>query len=250
MTMFIFRGRVIPEVRAITLPRLEPISLTEADGFAAVFAIAIEDGRITVTVEGPSDSDEDFNRCSVRARGFCTSMLDVLSFSTGWWLLPVLDVGVCGGEERKLAMSETSVAALVTAYSSQDGFAEVIRLVSSNPELSFAFHDLTSGLGTQNYSAIAAGRAVEAVRHLLAPGVADTASAWAALRDKLRFDRSYLDVIMSASINPRHGVRGKTSGDEQMEVTHRAWTVMNRYIAFLRRGGAEPLPLAEFPVLS
>ncbi len=157
MTTLIFMGRVLPEVRDITLPHMDPIRLTEP-GFEATFATVIKNGKIVVTVKAPSTSDEDFNRSWVRARGFCTAMLDVLSFATGWWLMPLLEVGVCEGKVRALALSEGSVSPLVTAFGIEEGFEEVVRLVTQSHELSFAFHDLASGIGTQNYSAIAAAR--------------------------------------------------------------------------------------------
>ena len=30
----------------------------------------------------------------------------------------------------------------------------------------------------------------------------------------------------------------------------RAWTIMNRYFEFMKRGGEQPLPKAEFPTLA
>lgn len=52
-------------------------------------------------------------------------MLDVLSFSTGWSLQALLEVGVCKGEARPLAMSEQSVAPLCKSFSLEAGFEEV-----------------------------------------------------------------------------------------------------------------------------
>ncbi len=88
------------------------------------------------------------------------------------------------------------------------------------------------------------------MRHLIAPDVNSVPAQWAVLREKLNLDRAYLDMVMDASTDPRHGKRAHTTGDVQLEVTHRAWTVMDRFIAFLRRGGADALPLSEFPMLT
>jgi hypothetical protein len=59
-----------------------------------------------------------------------------------------------------------------------------------------------------------------------------------------------LQRITDGSRGPRHGDRGGVTGDGQRIAMQRAWTIMNRYFEFMKRGGEQPLPKAEFPTLA
>lgn len=250
MPFLLFKGRVLPEVRNITAPC--PVAMHYAEpngGFACEFSISINDSRVEVGCTVEAILQDTIQNAMARALGFASGVTNIISFTTGWALQVVLDTVTIGNKETHVALSETRVAPLCTAFSLKDGFEEVCELVLTNLTLRFAFHDLVAGIGTENYSLVACGRAVEAVRHLVAGPDVKPSKGWLAMREALQLDESYLRGITDASANPRHGARGDATGAMQLEMTLRAWTIMNRYLEYRKRGGAAPLPIGEFPML-
>jgi hypothetical protein len=69
------------------------------------------------------------------------------------------------------------------------------------------------------------------------------------MRENLRVDRSYLQLITDQSKAPRHGDVQAIEALVTEEVAKRCWTIMNRYFEFKKRGGS-PLPLSEYPLLT
>ena len=66
------------------------------------------------------------------------------------------------------------------------------------------------------------------------------------MRSNLNVDEKYLKFVTGLSHGPRHGNRAKRLPERDLaETLNRAWTIMDRYLAFRRRGG-QPLPLTEF----
>ena len=92
-------------------------------------------------------------------------------------------------------------------------------------------------------------RAMDRIKHLIAsPGSTD-AQAWRQMREALHIDEDYLKFITEASKGPRHGRPGHTPGIETTEATRRAWSVMNRYFEFVKRGRT-PLATHQFNILA
>lgn len=250
MPEIVFIGRVLPEVRSVSVPPLDDVRYTEVAGETARFGIRIGNGKIRVVCTASDVEDYTFKWTLARAQELCTTMVDAIGFCRGWSLHVLFDEAVVAGERRALALGEVGVRSICTAFSTEHDFEQVWKILLDEFELRFAFRDLVSSLGTLNYSAIASARAIEAVRHLIADPQVNRDEAWRQLREKLNVERAYLKFITDASVAPRHGLRGKTDGAVQMAVTRRAWTVMNRYLEFRKRGGAQPLPLSDFPTLT
>jgi hypothetical protein len=173
----------------------------------------------------------------------------VVAFSTGWALQVILDSITIGDDVKPFAVSEKRVGPLCMAYSLESGFDEVCDWMLTDFTLRFALNDLVKGIAGENYPLIASGRAVEAIRHLIAGPNVDPKKGWPLMREALRIDAHYLREITDASTNPRHGARDAT-GPQQSEMLLRAWTVMNRYLEYRKRGGKDSLPPIEFPMLT
>ncbi len=249
MPVVLFKGRVVPEVRNVTAPGPTTIRYSEPTGFEGIFCIDIQDPEVRVECELNDLTEDSLGNATIRALGFASGVANVIAFTTGWSLHVVLDTSTVGGTERPLALSEKRVAPLCTAYGLEDRFEEVCELVLTDMTLRFAFSDLIAGIGSENYSLVACGRAMDAIRLLVAGYNVDPKKGWRAMREALRVDESYLRAITEASTQPRHGARGVVSGSTQLEMTLRAWAIMNRYLEYRMRGGDTPLPAGEFPVL-
>lgn len=249
MDMVIIDGRVLPEVRRVSIPDIKPISLNDPNGFEGTFEIKIRKGKVRIDCGVVKPCDNTLQFCAIRSLEFATALVDIFAFSKGWALSVIIDFVTSGEERRPIALSEQSVQAYCNAFKSPAEFQQVSDLVLPNLGLRFAFRDLVSSLSTLNYSAIAAARAVEVIRSLISPETSES-EAWKIMRNKLRIERSYLQFITDASRYPRHGNRGATDGGSQIIVTHRAWAVMTRYLEFLKRGGKDELPEDMFPLLT
>lgn len=247
-THFRFLGRVIPEVRKVTLPNTTPIQYSDPWGFHAEIHVSINDGKVEIDC-ACFDAEPRKDMCIVRCYECVTALVDLYAFTKGWSLSVILDRMIVGTTVTPLAVSELSLQPLVSSITGDDDFRAVWQLMLRKFNLKFALHDLVIGIGSLNYSHIGAARSVEAIRQLITPDAQNEKIAWSNMRSLLNIERDFLQRITDASRGPRHGNRGGVTGDGQRIVMQRAWTVMNRYFEFMKRGGEQPLPLDEFPTL-
>lgn len=247
---FTIEGRVLPERRQVSISGLKTISYSDPRGFDAKFDIVIKDSKIQIKCSIAEQSNWHMQMSIVRAYELTTAAVDLYAFSKGWALSVILDDFVINGKKQGIALSETSVASLCNVISSENDFLEAWEHLLSNFNLKFAFRDLISSLSTLNYSSIAACRALESIRNSIAPDGSNDNEGWKLLREKLRVERDYIQFITDSSREPRHGNRGAAFGDDQLEITHRVWKIMDRYMEYQKRGANEILPEDEFPLLN
>jgi hypothetical protein len=248
-THFRFEGRVIPELRKVTIPQISPIQYSDPWGFHGDIYITIVDGRVEIDCVC-FDAEPRTDMCIERSFECATALVDLYAFTKGWSLSVVRDRMIVGTTVRPLAISELSLQPLASSIASDDDFRAVWKQLLKAFNLKFALHDLVTSIGSLNYPHIGATRSVEAIRRLIAPDAQNENMAWSKMRSLLNIERVYLQQITDASRDPRHGNRGGVTGEGQLVVMQRAWTIMNRYLEFMKRGGGEPLPQNEFPVLS
>lgn len=242
-------GRVLPELLKVSIPIKHSIRYSEPYGFEATFEIKIEFGKIHLVCNIKNEIDDYYEICVIRAYEIVSTLIDVFAFSKGWALSLIFDTVVQDEKTKQINFGESSVRQRCTAFENSGNFQRITEIVMDDLNLRLAFRDLISSLNTFNYSAIAAARSVEAIRLVMAPSIKSESKAWDILRSKLRIERGYLQFVTDASRKPRHGNRGETDGETQLEVTHRAWAVMNRYLEFMLRGGEDILPENKFPLL-
>lgn len=250
MKQFTIEGRVLPERRLVSIAGLGTISYVDPRGFDAEFDIQIKDSKIQIKCSVAETSDWYMQMSLVRAYELATAAVDLYAFSKGWALSVLLDDYIIDGQKRAIAFSETSVASPCNGISNENDFLQAWEHLLENFNLKFAFRDLISSLSTLNYSSIAACRALESIRTSIAPDGSDDKEGWKLLREKLRIERKYIQYITDSSREPRHGNRGAVFGEDQLEITHRVWKIMDRYMEYLKRGANEILPEDEFPILN
>jgi hypothetical protein len=112
--------------------------------------------------------------------------------------------------------------------------------------MNYAIRDLTQALVHPRLAAINYARAIETIRHMIAPNE-DRKHGWKILQDSLNVTEKYLRLITDQSITHRHGEHTPISNWNSAEIELRAWTTMNRYLHHSRT--LSPLPLDVFPLL-
>lgn len=247
--LFRFEGRVIPEVRSVTIPKVAPVRYSDPWGFHADIDVSIVDGIVAIDCHC-FDPEPRRDMCIVRSYECATGLVDLYAFMKGWSLSVILDRMFIEATVTPIAMSELTLQPLASSISDEDDFRRIWQVVLKQFNLKFAIHDLVVGIGSLNYPHIGAARCVEAVRRLLAPEALNENDAWSKMRLLLNIERNYLQRITDESRRARHGDRGGVTGDGQKIAMQRAWTILNRYFEFMKRGGEQPLPKDEFSTLT
>jgi hypothetical protein len=122
-------------------------------------------------------------------------------------------------------------------------------MVITEPPLFLALNELIVAISIPGHITVNCGRAIESLRTILVPNDPTRAKAWAEMRKVLRLERSYLDFIIEASANPRHGDKSYLEQETAQEILERSWVIMNRFLEF-RKKGSVGLPADEFSILS
>lgn len=241
-------GRVIPEHLKTSIVWPHAVKLVYPSGEEGLFRLTIIEGRVTATVELAELDAELIKWGTIRALEFASTLVNFEAFRTGRSLSVVFDETNVEDEKIPLALSHRSVLQHIREY--QPAEIELIQdELFDQLDLRLALGDLVSSLSTLNYSAIAACRAVETIRNLIAePAVSDD-KAWSQMRCALNLTKPFLTLITDASKNPRHGRRGMIDVNGQSEITHRAWAVMGRYFEFVLLGKPDTLPIDLFPTI-
>jgi hypothetical protein len=243
------KGRILPEIRNVSLLGKRVFHVDDPTGAKGIFHFEFKDGIVDVKCEIEKSIPNLGATCIAKALELGSIPINILAFSKGWHLTIIFDEMTEAEIRTATAFSELSLQECVTAFSSAKNFESVEEILADSFNIRFAFSDLISSLGNLNYSAIASGRAVEAVRRDLSPQALSEKQAWKNMREKLNIDEEYLRIVTNASTKPRHGDRGATNGQIQMKVTRSAWQIMNRYLEYKIRGGIEKLSENDFPFL-
>lgn len=241
------RGRILPEIRNVSLPE-QKVNFDDPRGFLATYHFSINNSDVVINCKFCTEIENHAAFILARAYEIVTPAINLYAFSKGIYLQLIIDSIVENGKARPVVLSERSVEKFCLSFKNDDEFNEVLSLVLPNLNLRFAFSDLIFGLGNLNHSSISAARCVEAIRNTIAPNPKETL-AWSEMRRKLNLDRAYIQLITDASRKHRHGDRGEEDGQLQLEITHRAWKIMDRCIEYLKRGNQDALSESDFPEL-
>ena len=92
-------------------------------------------------------------------------------------------------------------------------------------------------------------RAIDTLRVLSAPAKANKKRGWEILQRNLQVSEEYVKLLSVETRASRRGDHQAVSGEMTSEISKRAWTIMNRYLEYRKRGD-QPLPLDLFPPLT
>jgi hypothetical protein len=245
-------GRIFPTVFKITIDNYPSLTFPATkDNLELTFNVEIRDGIITVDCTTNKWSKaEHLMPIYMRATDIVRAAVDLVAFSTGNGLTVILDTLIDpAGNRSVIAPQNPELALLSTSLHSRvDGFEKLLGLMLPNFTLIHALRDLIDAVTQIHVSPRACGRVVDGLRQIVAPND-EPKKGWRKLREVLRIDREYLQMITDHATGPRHADPTHIPGPITTELTKRTWTIMDRYFEFLLRGGKEPLPPAEFPLL-
>lgn len=191
----------------------------------------------------------------MRALDLTRAIVDLASFDHGIGMTVLLETLVHNGKHDTIMFHQPNLSPISTAIknvmkpatASENNFDKVLRHVFSDVSIFRALHDLVEAVAETHVAPLACGRAMEGIRHAIAPGL-ERKKGWTKMNHALRLERSYLDMILDTSTGPRHADPAHITGAVCIEITTRAWTIMNRFFEYLKRG-SQPLAESEFPVL-
>lgn len=252
MPRLVFHGRIHCAAHSISLTSIPVAGWKDtALGLEISYRLEIKDNSVTVTSDVNKYVHEDhFTSVFMRASDIARSAVEVIAFAKAQGLVMSFDkVVLPNGDESRIDVGDPSLASLSTATIGE-GFDQVIRIVMSEPPLFLALRDLIDAISQWHQAPITAARAIERLRHSIAPSENDRKKQWKRLGDLLNLDESYTKPIRDASIGPRHGDPTHIPGPITSEITKRAWIIMNRYLEFRKRGGTLSLPESEFSLLT
>jgi hypothetical protein len=251
-----FNGRVLPAALGLSIPNFPSIrwrdgGLTALGIESAECHVEVRDNAVTIEVELVEfDPALHLTPIAMRAHDVARAAIDLVCFASGNAYAFVLETWTgLDRVTRAVAPQQPELSALSTSVASPADFDQVLRLVITDPPLFMALRDLIESITQWHRAPISAARAIEAMRHSMTPGK-ERKQQWENFCLNLQLARSYIDPVTDTSAGPRHGDPEHIPGNITTDVARRAWVIMDRYLEFRKRGGQNPLPLAEFPTLS
>jgi hypothetical protein len=251
-----FSGRILPAALHVSIPNTPKVSFRDAEmtqlGLEFSATVHIEQSIVTINCDlNKFEKTQHLTPITMRAYDIAKAMIDLVSFSTGHGLLFVLETLTDDeGCITSVAPQQPELGALVKSVVGRAQFDQVLQIVLSDPPLFLALRDLIDAITLWHRAPTSCARAMEALRHSVAPGETDRKRQWEIFNEALRLEQSYLNRVMGHSTGPRHGDPAHIPGAVTRDVAKRAWIVMDRYLEFRKRGGHSPLPISDFPVLS
>jgi hypothetical protein len=244
-------GRVLPPAMIVNLHRLPTVSWKGPVDIS--ITVRVENSNVVIDCELDKwDKDEHMMPVYMRALDTARVAVDLCSFQSGLGMSVVLESLVDVDGTKSLLMAQhPSLSAFSGSVQNaappqtpaENNYDKVFRCVAVDVPSFRALHDLIEAITQTHVAPVACGRAMEGIRHVIAPGL-ERKKGWTKMNDALRMERSYLDLILDTSTGPRHADPAHVTGDVCKEITERSWVVMNRFFEYLKRG-SQPLPVSE-----
>jgi hypothetical protein len=246
MPTFTYRGRMIPEWLELSLDYSPTIDRTEREGDEPVrFHAKVGKGRVVVVTETAGVDESLHHTLFLPALDMAHALADAAWLQTGKAFIAVFDdVVLPSGEVMPLVLADARLRDIFGPLL-RDNFEAVADLAILDVRVGRLLSDAKAMLTWPHYAPIAAGRVAEAILQLLTGGRA--VSDWAAMRETLRVDRPYLQLLADRSAPPRHGNRQYVPAEVNTTLGARAWTLLERYLAFRIGGALDP---EKYPVLT
>lgn len=248
-----FTGRILPSAFNVSIPLIPKIHWKETKPVVRQlsFGISITKGNIVVDCETDQyEEATDFIQIYRRALDLARGVVDLFAFSIGAGVTTVLDKFTHpDGKITEILPGDPTLRDLSTCMVSGSGdFENLLGMVLVEPTLFQALRDMIDAITLPHVGPRSATRAMEGIRHLLAPGK-ERKKSWAIMCKTLNISETYLRNITDISVGPRHADPTFIPGTTVSNVVRNAWIVMNRYFEY-RKLGSQPLPLSVFPLLT
>jgi hypothetical protein len=252
-----FTGRIFPTGVNLSVADHPQVNWHDEENNLDIrFTTTIQNNVVTVDCDVSRFDQTLITAIYMRAFDLARATVDLAAFSSGWAFVVVFETFTApDGATTPIGAYDPSLATFCTAYQmgvkstdvEENDFHKVLAIVSTDWRIFRALRHLIEAITLPHESATHCARAVEAMRHLIAPNE-QPKKAWPKLRDALNVSEDYLKLITDVSTGPRHGDPTHIPGTTTTEITRRAWQIMNRFLEYKKRNSG-PLPLAEFPLL-
>jgi hypothetical protein len=237
-------GRVVPDAD-ITIPSIPRVSTRMPDGMEiARIKITLEKSVLKVHCEVEEYTQSKFENLVWSVTEVCQSLVDLEALTQGKALDLVIDQFIDpNGETHTIKHVDPNLKKSATF-----SFTEAFGYAVSNSAVRWALQDIAATLRKPNLTGTNCARAIERIARAILP-TEDKKKRWEAIQLNLQCSEEYLQFITEASKSPRHGGVPEYPAHKAYEARQRAWIITNRYMEYLRRGGKDPLPQDEFPIL-
>ena len=252
MTRIHFIGTVVPTSVRVTLARNPYVEWKSASGeLTGKTELQITDSNVNVIMDlNKFDVQNDLRQAINHAQDVADTTMNVIALQTGNAFSVGLDkIILPDGKIADTHCKELEFPKQMTALAQQSDFEQVVLIALSDHSLRLALRDLTDALRQAYIGTIGAARAVESIRNYFIPEGRERKHGWELMRTALNVTKPYIESITHLSRGPRHA--DWSGGGDEVEgrkTTERAWVLMNRFLEY-RKGGDQPLPLSDFPLL-
>ena len=255
MSIVTFSGRIFPACYQISFSSNPLDWKWQEENLNLHFETRIEKSIVTVDCTLDNFKPEYFVEIYRRALDIVRSAVNLAAFSSGiGWTVIFESFTDSSGQATMVAPQDSSLAALCSSFSldpqaGKTSFGEMWDFVVTDPALFQTLDDLIVSITLPHHSTVNCARAIEGLRNLIATPGATVSQAWEQMRNALRLDRSFLQLITDTSTAPRHGDRSHIPGVTTTEIVRRSWMVMDRSLEYRKRGNT-PLPAPDFALLT
>jgi hypothetical protein len=250
-----FSGRIYPSAFHISIDNLPAVDWRDEEleslGLNGTTChVTIQQSVVSVECEVQHFSKEHhLMPLYIRSLDIVRASVDLMSVATGAGLQIVMDeLTEPSGATSKLAPEQPNLAQLVPSIATMQGYDAVLRLVIPKIAALRVVHDMAEAISQTHIAPINRGRVIDGLRQAIAP-TGSLSHQWQVMRDNLRVDKAYLQIVTDLSRGPRHGNTTHIPGPVVKDAVDRTWAVANRYFEYLKRG-EQPLPESEFPMLT
>jgi len=248
-------GRVIPKGVDLTFGGLPKVKYDSPENDLHMqITLHINASDLDIECEINRFTQGDLAHIHKLALDLSKALINVYNFATGSGLSVIFEELIDASGARSILLPmDARLAPLCTAFVLKLGersksFNEVLEIVFREPPLFMALNELIEAITQPHVGSVNCARAIERLRHLIAPGIPRKKS-WLHLRQNLHIDQNYLEFVTTHSTGARHGDPEFISGEVTTEVARRSWIIMNRFLEFRKRGN-QALPESEFPLLT
>jgi hypothetical protein len=225
----------------------EPITWADNEGnLVESYLVTCKLSAIEVTCCVSSiENDAHIDRIRNRALDLARARVESWAFLVGKGVGISLDYMVDENGKKHVLIGH--IPGLVETVKCGVTEEEIYRLLSADQSLLMALNDLISGITFPYYAHVNCGRAIDAIRCIMAPDLSEKAG-WKFMQESLKIEEPYLVSLSHLSREGRHGKRAWIDPSLTERAIFRAWEVMNRFLYF-KTHGEITLDPAKFPLL-
>jgi hypothetical protein len=256
MPIIHFLGKISPSTAyQVSMHDLPGMTFTPADkSFTTTLSILVKDSAVDVECSTDKFNAAIMEQIHKLAYDYARATSNFFSFATGISLSVVFDEFIDpSGVRTPFVIQHLDLAPICTAFRMNDevlptSLSRVMSIAFTEPALWLALDDLITATTVHSLVVVNSARAIEGLRHAMAPPGMSRNEAWELFRTNLRVTKDYLELIIDTSKSGRHGDPTFIPGTVTTEITRRSRTIMNRFFEFRLRNN-QPLDAADFELL-